>query len=57
MKNIVPEKILNRKDKIGFAVPETEWINHSPEWINKMKNLTFDILPMVHHENLLNEFN
>ena len=57
MENIVPEKILSRKDKIGFAVPETEWMNYSSEWIKKMKDLTFNVLPMVQHENLLTEFN
>ncbi len=56
MRDIVPEKILNRRDKIGFAVPETEWMTYSPEWMKKMKNLTFDVLPMINHKNLSSEF-
>ena len=27
MKGILPEAIRNRKDKIGFATPEYEWLN------------------------------
>jgi asparagine synthase (glutamine-hydrolysing) len=31
MKGIMPEKIRNRADKIGFATPEDEWLRQ-PEW-------------------------
>lgn len=30
VKNIVPKKILERKDKIGFAVPLSEWYKKNP---------------------------
>jgi asparagine synthase (glutamine-hydrolysing) len=28
MRGIVPDKILDRKDKIGFGTPESEWLRH-----------------------------
>lgn len=30
MKNIVPDSILERKDKIGFATAEFQWLNNGP---------------------------
>lgn len=36
MKNYLPEGILNRKDKMGFPVPLTEWSNH------ELKDFVFD---------------
>jgi asparagine synthase (glutamine-hydrolysing) len=33
MRGIVPSAILERKDKIGFATPEKEWLRHSRHWI------------------------
>ena len=31
MKGILPEKILERRDKIGFETPQDEWFR-TPEW-------------------------
>lgn len=31
MRDYLPEKILNRSDKIGFAIPEEEWMRQQPD--------------------------
>ncbi len=36
--NVLPKKILDRKDKMGFPVPLTEWMN------GELKEFVFDIL-------------
>ncbi len=37
MKSIVPDKILSRRDKIGFATPEAQWVRRDrPEWFRSM---------------------
>ncbi|HBB35148.1 MAG TPA: asparagine synthase (glutamine-hydrolyzing) [Cyanobacteria bacterium UBA8803] len=33
MKEIVPNSILDRKDKIGFATPEFSWLNSLKPWV------------------------
>jgi asparagine synthase (glutamine-hydrolysing) len=30
MRGLVPDTILRRRDKIGFATPEAKWFDHSP---------------------------
>ena len=38
MRGIVPDKILDRKDKIGFATPEEMWMRRNKEFVlNKIK--------------------
>lgn len=45
MKGIVPEDIMFRKDKIGFATPEREWLRHVGEkvysWLEPAGELPF----------------
>lgn len=36
MRGIVPDAILNRRDKIGFATPEQEWMRDLDGWISKL---------------------
>jgi len=36
MKGIVPSEILERKDKIGFATPEKDWLRHSHHWVESV---------------------
>jgi asparagine synthase (glutamine-hydrolysing) len=36
MRGIVPDDILNRKDKIGFATPELEWLKALKPWIDNL---------------------
>ncbi len=38
MKNIIPEEIIKRKDKVGFLTPENLWLK------NDLKEFVFDIL-------------
>lgn len=45
MKGIVPEEILKRKDKIGFAAPKKDWLLHSKEkvlgWMESLDSVAF----------------
>ena len=36
MKGIVPDEILERKDKIGFATPEERWLRHLRPWVESI---------------------
>jgi len=55
MRGIVPDEILDRKDKIGFATPEEAWLREiSPvlrEWIKGAVNI-----PFLKCDQLLEEF-
>jgi asparagine synthase (glutamine-hydrolysing) len=33
MRGIVPNSILDRRDKIGFATPEKEWLKAIDSWV------------------------
>ena len=35
MKDIVPREILARKDKIGFATPEHDWLTTLRPWVEE----------------------
>ena len=45
MRGIVPDEILDRSDKIGFATPEKEWIsdinNDITDWVKNTSNVPF----------------
>jgi asparagine synthase (glutamine-hydrolysing) len=43
MKGILPEKIRNRKDKVGFGTPEAEWFRADP-----LKNIVSNIINSEH---------
>lgn len=55
MRGIVPDEILDRKDKIGFATPESEWMLKNPdlirEWLRHAQNI-----PFINYEELLSDF-
>ncbi len=38
MRGIVPDKILDRKDKIGFATPEQNWLQELRPWFEAVLN-------------------
>lgn len=38
MRGIVPDAILDRKDKIGFATPERQWMGAMKSWIDPLLN-------------------
>jgi asparagine synthase (glutamine-hydrolysing) len=45
MRGIVPDEILDRKDKIGFATPESQWLMSMTDviedWINSAPEIDF----------------
>ena len=38
MRGLVPDTILDRKDKIGFATPEKSWLSSLRPWVDKILN-------------------
>ncbi|MCB0368532.1 MAG: asparagine synthase C-terminal domain-containing protein, partial [Bdellovibrionales bacterium] len=38
MRGIVPDKILDRRDKIGFATPEQKWLSQNRSWVQSSLN-------------------
>jgi asparagine synthase (glutamine-hydrolysing) len=55
MRGIVPDDILNRKDKIGFATPEKDWLMAMAPTIRKWLSVPID-LPFINQAALLQEF-
>jgi asparagine synthase (glutamine-hydrolysing) len=55
MRGIVPDSILDRKDKIGFATPETIWLSSKCEIIKTWINQSIEI-PFINKKILLKEF-
>jgi asparagine synthase (glutamine-hydrolysing) len=47
MRGLVPDVILDRRDKIGFAVPEAKWLATNPNWLKKVTDLALETLPML----------
>ncbi len=35
MRGVVPDAILDRRDKIGFGVPVARWLNESAQWVEQ----------------------
>lgn len=56
MRGIVPDEVLDRKDKIGFATPESKWLlsmsDVIKEWINNAPEILF-----INKEEIIKEFN
>lgn len=36
MRGIVPDAVLNRRDKLGFEVPAAEWLTENPAWVRQV---------------------
>ena len=53
MKGLVPDRILERRDKIGFAVPQNIWLAKSPDWLKAATERARENLPML-DENWIN---
>lgn len=55
MRGIVPDKILDRRDKIGFATPEADWLRlllpTMRQWLQEDLKL-----PFIKHQAMLNAF-
>lgn len=43
MRGIAPDEILNRRDKIGFATPEKDWLGALGPWINTTLSIAKDV--------------
>lgn len=45
MRGIVPDEILDRRDKVGFATPEHDWLlalgDQARDWIEEAKDISF----------------
>jgi asparagine synthase (glutamine-hydrolysing) len=55
MRGIVPDDVLDRKDKIGFATPEKDWLIAMSETIRKWLSEPMD-LPFIDQSKMLHEF-
>jgi asparagine synthase (glutamine-hydrolysing) len=56
MKRIVPEDILNRRDKIGFKTPEQSLIKEYRDWIGKSSNQeVLRQIPGLNHKVILEQ--
>ncbi len=55
MRGIVPDVILDRRDKIGFATPEEDWLNNISDWVDKLLCNTTEI-PFLNMEALQEEW-
>jgi asparagine synthase (glutamine-hydrolysing) len=55
MRGIVPDSILDRKDKIGFETPETIWLSSKREIIKTWIDQSIEI-PFINKNMLLKEF-
>jgi asparagine synthase (glutamine-hydrolysing) len=56
MRGIVPDSILDRKDKIGFATPEQKWLKDLRPWVEEVldskvaKEISVFNLDVIHQE-------
>ena len=58
MRGIVPDCVLERKDKIGFSPPEHQWMVSLRPWVEKMlKSETANRIPALNGRALLAEWN
>lgn len=55
MRGIVPDSILDRKDKIGFATPEKKWLTQMDSWVQEQLQNSKK-MPMFNHEELKKEW-
>jgi asparagine synthase (glutamine-hydrolysing) len=55
MRGIVPDDVLYRKDKIGFATPEKDWLMDMAPIIREWLSVPLD-LPFINQKELLREF-
>ncbi|MBR8842457.1 asparagine synthase (glutamine-hydrolyzing) [Pseudoalteromonas sp. JC3] len=55
MRGIVPDEILDRKDKIGFATPERDWLTKMESWVNDKLDKA-ESLPMFNSSELKQEW-
>lgn len=57
MRGIVPEIILNRQDKIGFATPEQNWLKILSPWVESVLNSEMaDQIPALNLKQMQRDF-
>lgn len=57
MRGLVPDAILDRKDKIGFATPERSWLTQSNGWAKSaLRGATARQMPFLNIEKAQDEF-
>lgn len=57
MRGIVPDVILDRQDKVGFATPERDWLVHARSWVDQLLNSdVFHAIPFFRHEAVLQDW-
>jgi len=56
MQDIVPQQILNRTDKMGFATPESDWVKKLGRSLFRQTFSEASDLPFINGEKLLNHF-
>ncbi len=57
MRGIVPDAILDRKDKIGFATPEQRWLTVLQPWVESvLKSESAAQIPALNRPSLLTEW-
>ncbi|MDH5424076.1 MAG: asparagine synthase C-terminal domain-containing protein [Gammaproteobacteria bacterium] len=55
MRGIVPDKVLNRKDKVGFQTPEKEWLLNMAHELHQWLQAA-DIIPFINQGALIKKF-
>lgn len=54
MRGIVPDEILDRKDKIGFSTPEKQWFINHKDWIkNVLNEFEIDRIPFFKYNEMM----
>ncbi len=53
MRGIVPDAILDRKDKVGFVTPEQKWLSHLRPWVERvLSSETAKNIPVLNFEQI-----
>jgi asparagine synthase (glutamine-hydrolysing) len=52
LKNIVPDKILTRYDKMGFVTPESVWVKNNAEFFEQKLSEALDLFTSIIDKNL-----
>ena len=57
MRGTVPDKVLDRRDKVGFATPRETWLKELDPWVTGLFNSErFRAMPMVKSDQVLAEW-
>lgn len=55
MRGIVPDEILDRRDKVGFATPEQDWLTQMKPWVENVLSSAND-MPMLKMSGIKHEW-